>query len=126
MAGLEGLDDNVCDRNEPLKHRAVLGHFQIEDDTALVRVQVEPVETPVSALLIAVERRQVPDGVAARRLDLDDVGAQVCEQLRAVLADLSREVEHADIVESAGAVSQSHGANYSEAATAHKQIRFSR
>ena len=49
------------------------------------------------------------NGVAARRLDLDDVGAQVRKQLRAVLPDLAGEIEHTDVVESSSAVSESHG-----------------
>src|SRR5581483_12148007 len=64
----------------------------------------EPEQRAVVAVGQAdVRRGPVPQRVAAVRLDLDDVGTRVCEQLGAVRTRYpARAVEDADAVEHAG------------------------
>ena len=56
--------------------------LQIEHDAALVGVGVDESQTAFRMLDIAGEGRQQTVGIAARRLDLDYIGAQVGEQAR--------------------------------------------
>ena len=51
-------------------------------------------------MLVVPERTDVSQRIAVRRLDADDVRAEIGEKLRRVHAGLAGEVEDADVVES--------------------------
>ena len=69
---------------------------KIKDDAGLVGVVGEPSEAAVRSGLVAGEWGHETDGVAARRLDLDDVRAQVCKEASGVLSGEAGEVKDAD------------------------------
>jgi hypothetical protein len=92
-----GLDDEVGVGEE----RRDAGISGRPDDRLLARVQVRE-ERRVLAAQVATRRRPAAQGVPGGRLDLDDLGARVDEELRAVRAcDLRREVEHVNAGQSA-------------------------
>ena len=96
IARSEVLDHDIGSWHQLAELLAIGLVFEIEGDAALAGVLVEEVEAAVGAWLVANERRYVARGIAAGRLDLDDVRAQVGQQLRAVGAHLARQVEHTD------------------------------
>jgi hypothetical protein len=75
-----GLDEELR-RAEQLREDFAIGAilFQTENNTALVRVGVDEREAALGMLDVAGERRKQTVRIATRRLDLDDVGAQVGE-----------------------------------------------
>jgi len=67
----------------------------VERHAALTGVRVEEEQAAIGVRRIAPERRDVAGRVAAGRLDLDDVGTHVGEQLAAVHAAVVGKFEHA-------------------------------
>ena len=64
----------------PLEDLASAVGFQVDDEAAFV-----PVRRKEQRGIAAPKRRTpLPSGVAARGLDLDDVGAQIRQDLRAI------------------------------------------
>jgi hypothetical protein len=91
------LGDHVCAPDHVEEHGLALRALEIERHALLVRVEEEEVAAVDARLLrAAVTARLAPAGL----LDLDDVGAEPREQLRARGAGFELgEVEHADAVQ---------------------------
>src|SRR5262249_26120223 len=79
-----------------------IGRVQIERGTALVRVAVEKGQRAVGRGPVAREWRPQAVGIAARRLDFDDVGAEVGENPSGERAAKIRELDHANVGERPG------------------------
>ena len=73
----EALDEHVGVATSSLSSSRALGLAEVDRDEALVAVDERPPQR--DAVLLPAER---PQRVAARVLDLDDVGAEVGEQRR--------------------------------------------
>ena len=96
----EALDDRVGGRSEVERLRPTGLGLEIEHDAALVRVEEQEQPRPLQPRLVVVERRQQPRGVAARRLDLNDVGPVVGQQPgRERPGGELRQVDHGHVVE---------------------------
>jgi hypothetical protein len=97
--GAEVLDDHVGLAQEIVEQRAAARVLQVEREALLVRVEEE--EAPAVDAGPVAQREAV--GLAGERLDLDDLGAQPREELRAGRAGLVlAEVDDADAVEGFG------------------------
>jgi hypothetical protein len=102
-AHLEVLDQNVADSGQFPDQRRALGRGHVGFDRALVAVGAEVIGRFVGVLAVAVLQVGRPPraGVVAHAgaFDLDDVGAQVGQVLRAPRAGQdARQVQHADAV----------------------------
>ena len=89
----ERFDDDIGRRREPQQQLATLGAGDVQRHAALAGVHVEEEEAAVAPGLVAPEGRDAARRVAARPLDLDDVGAHVREELAAVDPFLVGELE---------------------------------
>src|SRR5262249_44522445 len=76
----EVLDQDVGAIAELAEPAPPVPCVEIDDGAALVRVPVEEREGAVGRFDVVRERRPEPAGIAARRLDLDHVGAEVAEE----------------------------------------------
>ena len=101
VAGREGLDDDVGGLHELLEDTAAIRRLDIEGDAPLVGVEGEPVEALLRVRLVMVERAPVATRVAARRLDLDHVGAEVSHRPGAQIAFIVGQVKNAVATEHA-------------------------
>ena len=90
-------------RDERAEALAVLLLLEIEHDRALAAVVVPEEERALGTFLVLVERPDAARGIAAGRLDLDDVGAEPRKRQPAVLRLLVGQLDHADAGERAGA-----------------------
>ena len=79
-AGAEVLDQHVARLDQPLQHLLALRVLGVERDGALVVVQHREIEAVRLGHVLQLAPRDVAD---ARPLDLDHVGAEPGEQLRA-------------------------------------------
>ncbi len=96
-AGREVLDQHVASLDQPFEDLLALRLLGIDGDRALVVIEHREVETVHAGNVAQLSPRDV---AFARPLDLDDVGAQPCEQLRARRPRLHvREVQDADAVQ---------------------------
>ena len=77
-AGTEVGEDDVGARHQPVDHRARTGMAQVQRQRVLAAVARDEVTR-----LTGRQRRQVANGIALQRLDLDDVGAALGQELRA-------------------------------------------
>ena len=74
--------------------------FQIQHDAALVEVGQQEKQTFFRIRIILEKRRHAAAAFAPRRLDLDDVGAEIAQQARAKRAgDALAEIQDPQIVE---------------------------
>ena len=89
------VDQRIATRRQTQAGIAALGLLEVEDDRALVAVQVHRHRAHAGV----AHRADGAQVVAGRRLDLDDVGTQVAERLRGV-----RPHHHGGQVENAQAV----------------------
>ncbi len=88
-AGRVVLDRHVGRRHQPVQQRAALTGFQIEGEAALIAVE--------RAEEAGGKAGEPPGRIAADRLDLDHVGAEIGEdQPRARTHDGVAEFEHAN------------------------------
>ena len=90
-----GLQHYVGGDGELAQRGRALRRVDVQRYAALVGVEVEPVQAAAGAGLAADERADVAHGVAAGRFNLDDVGAQVGQQLAAIDAHGAGQVEGA-------------------------------
>src|SRR5688572_4085215 len=92
----EVLDQDIAVLHQRLDHRFALRALRVDGDRALVVVQHREIETVHVRDVAELPARDV---AFARALDLDDVGAEPGEELRARRSRLDvREVEDADAV----------------------------
>ena len=90
------FDDDVGAGGEPVEG----GVIGLDRDAALPRVKVFEEEAAPHAVGAGLERRQGTPGLAAGRLDLDDVGPEVGEYLAAERGGEGlAPFEHVDTVE---------------------------
>jgi hypothetical protein len=94
----EALHQHVGRRQQPPKDRLPVLRREVEGEAALARVVVPEVERAILVRLV-VEGRRRTRRRAGRRLDPDHVRAKVRQQLRRVLAELTREVQHTNVVQ---------------------------
>jgi hypothetical protein len=99
VSGREVLEHDVRREREAPREGPPLVGLQVEDDGALRGVVHPELEAGVDALFIAEVGRRVPLPAAPGGLDLDDVGAEVGEQLAAVRTDLVAEFDDANTIE---------------------------
>ena len=93
------VDEHVGPIDQPQQHLARRRGLQVEHDAALVAVDPHEQRGHVAA----DARPGVARGVALRRLDLDDVGAEIAQHLRGVGPEHHRgEIEHAHARERTG------------------------
>ena len=103
VARRRGLDQHVGARDEPAQRVAVTVGGDIERDAAFAERDRGPVQRAVRRVILAVRERGAPAaGVAAGRLDPDDLGAEVGEHAPGEHGELGREVDDADACEGAG------------------------
>src|SRR5881628_2799366 len=105
------LDEDICRGQECRESFAVDRRAEIENEAPLVRIRINEGEAALRMLDISGKRRQQPVRVAARRLDLDHVGAQVGELPRRIGGGDVTEFDDAEMAESCWFV-QLHGARY--------------
>ena len=79
-------DEHVGAGEEAEHGLAALVGGEVGGDAALVRVEVEEDAAALRVRLAALERARAAGAVALGRFDLDDVGAEVGEELAAVRA----------------------------------------
>ena len=80
LRGVAGYQD-VRVRDEPLDQRTPILGKHVERDTELVAVEVDELRALLDIGYIAGEVAEAAGVVAFRRFDLDDLGAEVCEEL---------------------------------------------
>ncbi len=98
-AGPEVLEDDVAVLREPGRHVAALRLAEVEDDRALVAADRGPPE----AVAVAGDAPAAHRVALAGRLDLDDVGSVVAEELPGERAgDEAAQLEDADARQGAG------------------------
>src|SRR5207245_5798047 len=97
-----GLEHGVGARGEVEEERAAARAREVERHAALGGVHGEPEERALGVGDAAPEGRAAARRVAAGRLDLHHVGAEVAEELAGEEAGLARQVEDASAVEVAG------------------------
>jgi len=71
------FDEEIRRSQQPGENLTIRFTLEIEHDAALVGVGVDEWEAPLWVLDVAGERRQPSVGIAARRLDLDHIGAEI-------------------------------------------------
>ena len=107
-ARLEILDQDVGGLQHLHQHGAAALGGEVEPDRALVAVDADE----IGRVLLVERRAPVAHLVAGRRLDLDDVGAVVGEDLRAIgAAEHARQIDHAQAGHCAGSGLRTHGNN---------------
>src|SRR6185436_4145988 len=99
LVGRMRFDDDVGPRHQVEQQIAPAWLRQVERDAALRGVVREPDERAFAIVGVAPERPPATQGIARRWLDLDDVRAEIAEELRREVARLAREIEHADAVQ---------------------------
>ena len=98
-ARLEILDQDVGGLQHLHQHRASAVGSEVEPDRTLVAVDADE----IGRVFVVERRAPVAHFVAGRRFDLDDVGAVVGEDLRAIgAAEHAREIDHAQAGHCAG------------------------
>ena len=97
-----GLEQDVGARDERTEALLVLLLLEIEDERLLAAVVIPEEERALGAFLVFVERPDLARGVAAGRLDLDDLRAQPRERQPAVFGLLVSELDDADAGKRAG------------------------
>src|SRR5439155_10459437 len=97
-----GREHGVGPCGEVEKERAAGGAREVERHASLGGVHGEPEEPALGVGDAAPEGRAAARRVAAGRLDLHHVGAEVAEELAGEEAGLARQVEDASAVEVAG------------------------
>src|SRR5439155_3598951 len=70
--------------------------LQRQREAALARIGCVPEEPALASAEVAVARRELPSRVAARRLDLDHLDAEVDQQTAAEVAERVRQIEGAE------------------------------
>jgi hypothetical protein len=93
----ERLQQHVGGQDETSQQVAAVFGLEVERDATLARVVVPEVEATLGVRRILVERPNIPLSCSLRRLDLDDIGAEVRHQLAAPLALLVGELQHAQV-----------------------------
>ena len=102
-ARLEILDQDVGGLQHLHQHGAAAFGGEVEPDRALVAVDADE----IGRVLLVERRAPVAHLVAGRRFDLDDVGAVVGEDLRAIgAAEHARQIDHAQAGHRAGSGSE--------------------
>ena len=66
---------------------------------SFARVEGEPQHRPIGAGAAADERPTMSRRIASRRLDLDDLGAEITQEFSGEMAGLGRDVEDPEPVE---------------------------
>ena len=95
-ARVEILDKDIRFDQELLEEGSSGGGLQVERNALLASVQVGEQQAAFGVRLVFRERRQTAGGITAGPLDLDDVRAEVGEELGAVRArDVVGKVEDA-------------------------------
>src|SRR5262249_3311907 len=90
-----GFDQKVSAAHEVEQDRPPLVTTPVERDAALVAVVGPPVERAIRARLVGEERPESPRGRSPGRLDLNDVGSKVPEDLTAEKPALVGEIQYA-------------------------------
>src|SRR5690349_16822295 len=86
MARRERLQDDVCSRCQTPKKLAAVLNAEVEGHTALGGIVIPERQAPVLVWDIVEKGPHAARSLAARRLDLDDIGTQIAEQLDAELS----------------------------------------
>ena len=89
-----GFQQHVGSEREPAQQRRPFRCSYVQGHAALVGVEVEPVQAAAGAGLAADEGANLAHGVAAGRLDFDDVGTHVGQQLAAINAHGAGQVQY--------------------------------
>ena len=97
------LDEHVRRGHEAFERLSALRALPVERYAAPAPVEVEEVQARRG--VAAHERRETALVRATRRLDVEHVRAEVCEEFRAVRAGLARQGDDADVVQRRHAVS---------------------
>src|SRR4029079_14585008 len=93
------LEEHVGNRNEPARDFDALFRFQVEHDAFLIYVDPQRFVRVGSGAGLHPEAAKL---IALRRLDLDDLGAEMAQKHRAERPGQGvREVDYADILKSA-------------------------
>ncbi len=94
-AGPKILHDDIGLRDQPVNELDRIGALQVQREASLARIEL----TEIGAVSVAQGGAQ-PHVVAFRRLDLDDLGADIGKQSRTIGAGQhDREIEHAHAFE---------------------------
>ncbi len=96
LALRRGFEQDVGARDERAEAVVVLLLLEIEHERFLAAVVIPEEERALGTFLVFVERPDLARGVAAGRLDLDDLGAQPRERQPAVLRLLVGELDDAN------------------------------
>src|SRR5262245_41201480 len=94
MTRRESLQDDICSRRQTPKKLPAVLNTEVEGHTALGGVVVPERQTPVLVWDIVEKGPHAARGLTAQRLDLDDVGAQIGEELAAKLSLLIGELQN--------------------------------
>ena len=73
-------DEHIGPGNQAARHLQAIGMFEIEHDTFFVAVEVHEIRTHAGM----AHRAQAARAIAARRFDLDDLGAHVAQNARGI------------------------------------------
>ncbi len=103
-AGIRILDERVRGFHQPENRFAAGVALDVEHDAALVAIDAGEISAVVAAFAIGGMRSEASAHVAAGRLDLDNVGAEVRQQHRAIgTGQRLRQIEDANIRQRSGA-----------------------
>src|SRR5262245_19595559 len=94
MTGVVRFDQEPRSLRQPIKQLSAFVGFEVERDASFVAVLGPPVERAIGIRLILEERSELSRGRAAGRFDLDDVGAEVAENLAAEQTAFCRQIEN--------------------------------
>src|SRR5262245_21599051 len=102
MARRERLQDDICCRRQTPKKLSAVLNAEVEGHAALGGVVVPERQTAVLVWDIVEKGPHAARGLAAERLDLDDIGAQITEQLAAELSLLIGQLQNSQSCKRAG------------------------
>src|SRR5438270_5939754 len=102
MVGPKGLKNDIGRRGQAPKQVAPVRLVDVERYAALRRIVIPERQAAFRVRNIVQERPGAPARLAARRLDLNDVGAEIAKQLAAELAGLVGQLQQAETRQRAG------------------------
>src|SRR5262245_2938648 len=94
MPGREALEQEVGMSRELAQEKLSGRRVEVERDPALVRVERHPVHALPDSISDEI-RRPVAGRIAGRRLDLDDIGAEIRQYFAGQEPKRSGQIEHA-------------------------------
>src|SRR5262249_49947606 len=88
------FDEKPRSRNQSIKQFSTFVAFEVESDASFIAVVCPPVNRAIGICSIFKKGRQLPSPRPARWLNLDDVRAQIAQDLATEETSLGSQIEH--------------------------------